>query len=73
MPPTSQIVKDLAKEIGGREVGKNRVGQFVRLHKQRLKSLYLHNIDNICVDAEYSPIFQLFFAIISIFKLFITL
>ena len=64
MPPTSSIVKNLAEEIRGREVGKNWVGQFVKRHKSRLKSQYLRNIDNIRVGAEYAPMFELFFAIV---------
>jgi len=33
MPPTSQIVKNVAEEIVGSPVGKNWVGQFVRQYK----------------------------------------
>jgi hypothetical protein len=47
MPPTSHIVKNLAEEIRGAEVGKNWVGHFVKCHSIRLKSLYLCNIDNL--------------------------
>jgi hypothetical protein len=57
MLPTSHIVKNLAEEIRGREVGKNWVGQFVKRHKDRLKSLYLRNIDNLRVGAKYAPMF----------------
>ena len=39
----------------------------------RLKSLYLRNIDNIRVSAEYAPIFRLFFEIVSTFDYFIAL
>ncbi|KAF4627253.1 hypothetical protein G7Y89_g10904 [Cudoniella acicularis] len=62
MPPTSHIVKNLAEEIKGASVGKNWVGQFVKRHGIRLKSLYLRNIDNLRVSAEYAPMFILFFA-----------
>ena len=65
MPPTSHIVKNLAEELRGKQVGKNWVGQFVKRHGIRLKSLYLRNIDNLYAGAEYTPIFQLFFSIIS--------
>ena len=67
MPPTSQIVKNLAEEIRGERVGKNWVGQFVKRHSIRLKSLYLRNIDNLRAGAEYAPMFQLFFSIVSWF------
>ena len=65
MPPTSHIVKNLAEEIRGGQVGKNWVGQFVKRHDIRLKSLYLRNIDNLCAGAEYALMFQLFFNIVS--------
>ena len=69
MPPTSQIVKNLAKEIREERVGKNWVGQFVKRYKLRLKSLYLRNIDNLRAGAEYALMFQLFFSIVSCFLL----
>jgi hypothetical protein len=64
MPPTSAIVHNLAKEIRGRDVGKNWVGQFIRRNKDRLTSLYLRNIDNLRVLSEYTPMFQLFFDLV---------
>jgi len=66
MPPTSQIVKNLVEEIRGERVGKNWVGQFVKRHGIRLKSLYLRNIDNLRAGAEYAPMFQLFFSVLTI-------
>jgi hypothetical protein len=67
MPPTSHIVRNLAEEIRGAPVGKNWVGQFVKRHQIRLKSLYLRNIDNLRAGAEYAPMFQLFFSVVSCF------
>jgi Tc5 transposase-like DNA-binding protein len=62
IPPTSQIVKNLAEEIiGGDELSKNWVGDFVKRYKDRLKSIYLRNMDGICVKAEYAPIFKQFY------------
>jgi hypothetical protein len=69
MPPTSQIVKNLAEEIRGELVNKNWVGQFVKRHDIRLKSLYLRNINNLRASAEYGPMFQLFFSVVSDFLL----
>jgi hypothetical protein len=63
MPPTSHIVRNLAEEIRGGRVGKNWVGQFVKRHSTRLKSLYLRNMDNLRASAEYAPMFQLFFSV----------
>ena len=65
IPPTSYIVKNLAEELRGKQVGKNWVGQFVKRHGIRLKSLYLRNIDNLRAGAEYAPMFQLFFSVVS--------
>jgi hypothetical protein len=65
MPLTSQIVKNLIKEIRGAPVRKNWVGQFVKRYSIRLKSLYLRNIDNLQASAKYALISQLFFSVIS--------
>jgi Tc5 transposase DNA-binding domain len=67
IPPTSHIVRNLAEEIRGGPVGKNWVGQFVKRHGIRLKSLYLRNIDNLRAGAEYAPMFQLFFSAVCYF------
>ena len=67
MPPTSHIVRNLAEEIRGGPVRKNWVGQFVKRHGIRLKSLYLRNIDNLRASAEYALMFQLFFSVVSYF------
>jgi len=39
----------------------------VKRHSIRLKSLYLRNIDNLRAGAEYAPMFQLFFSVVSYF------
>jgi hypothetical protein len=67
IPPTSQMVKNFAKEIIGREVGKNWVGQFCRRHQSELKSLYLRHIDNQRVKNEYPPLYQYFFDLVKCF------
>jgi Tc5 transposase DNA-binding domain len=61
LPPTAQIVKNLAEEILHDTVGKNWVGDFVRRKQDRIRSLYLQNIGNIRVKAEYAPIFKQFY------------
>lgn len=65
MPPTSSIVKNLAEELRGAPVGKNWTSQFVKRHQDRLKSLYLRNIDNLRVAAEYTLLFTLFFTLLA--------
>ena len=57
MPPTAQIVRNLAEEMRGKRVSKNWTSDFVRRFKQKLKSLYLFNIDNLRVKAEYGPMY----------------
>jgi len=61
IPPTSRIARNLAEEIVGRSVGKNWHADFIRRHKERLKSLYMRNIDSKRKKAEYEPSFRLFY------------
>ena len=41
MPPTSAMVKNIAKEIIGGPIGKNWTSNFVKRYQDRLKSVYL--------------------------------
>jgi Tc5 transposase DNA-binding domain len=61
IPPTSSIVRNLAEEIIGGPVGKNWTGNFVRRHPERLKSLYLRNIDKQRSQSEYAPLYKQFY------------
>jgi DDE superfamily endonuclease len=58
---TTQIVKNLTEEIIQDKLGKNWVGNFVCWKKDKLKSLYLRNIDNMRIKADYVPNFKLFY------------
>jgi hypothetical protein len=64
IPPTSQIVKNLAEEICGRKVYKNWTANFVHRHKDRLKSAYLRNIDNNRAKAMFEPNIRFFFELV---------
>ena len=64
LPPTSQMVRNLAEEMISRAVGKNWTGQFVKRHQNRLESIYLRNIDNIRTQSEYTPMIKLFFDLV---------
>lgn len=66
IPPTSRMVKNFAEEmIGGRlKVHKNWIGDFVRRHKEVLKSVYLRNIDHLRRRAEYEPMFKQFYNLV---------
>src|ERR1700722_13926692 len=70
IPPTSQIVKNLAEELIGDIVGKNWTSDFVRRHQDRLKSLYLRNIDNLRMKAEYAPLFKQFYNLVCVYFLY---
>ena len=59
IPPTPAFVKSLAEEIIQRPIGKNWVAEFVKRHQDRLKSVYLRNIDQKRVKSEYAPSYQL--------------
>jgi hypothetical protein len=65
LPPTSQIVRNLAEEVIGRDVSKNWTANFVYRHSSRLKSLYLRNIDNLRMKSEYRPYIQFFFNLVA--------
>jgi len=67
MLSTSHIVKNITEEICERVVEKNWVNQFIKRHKERLHNIYLRNIDNLYVAAEYAPMFYLFFNRVSCF------
>jgi hypothetical protein len=71
LPPTSIIVQNLAEEIIGRAVRKKWTSQFICRHKDKLESLYLHNIDNMRTKAEYGPVFKQYFDLVSVFLLHI--
>jgi hypothetical protein len=55
LPPTTYIIKNLAEEIIRRDVNKNWTAGFVQRYLSRLKSLYLHNINNLPIKSEYGP------------------
>jgi Tc5 transposase DNA-binding domain len=61
LPPTSQIVKNVAEELRGGPVGKNWVAQFTRRHKDRLHACYLRTINSKRAKAEYIPLIQKFY------------
>jgi hypothetical protein len=70
MPPTSQIVRNMAEEIrGGKAVSKNWVSNFVLRHESRLLSKYLRNIDNLRAHAEFAPLFEDFYHLVPPFAL----
>ena len=67
LPPTTQIVKNLAEEIIGQEVNKNWTAHFVHRYRGQLKSLYLRNIDSLRAKSEYGPLYKHFFEMVDFF------
>lgn len=65
LPPTPQIVKNLAKEISNAEIGVNWVSRFCRRHEHELSSLYLKTIDHKRKIADNSRHFEHYFNIVS--------
>jgi hypothetical protein len=66
LPPTSQIVKNVAEELCNNPVGKNWVGQFTRRHHNLLHAGYLQSIDNKRLNAENETLIQIFYDQVSV-------
>lgn len=67
IPPTTQIVKNLAEEILGAPVGENWANRFVKRHEDRICSVYLKPIDHKRASAESITVFKRYFAIVLLF------
>jgi hypothetical protein len=61
LPPTSQIVKNVAQELCNMTVGKNWVGEFTRRYSNILHSGYLRSIDNKRLNSENKVLMQMFY------------
>jgi hypothetical protein len=61
MPPTSQLVKNVAEEIVGGPIGRNWVGDFTRRYKDRLHQSYLRIIDAKRIKAENPKLIKRFY------------
>jgi Tc5 transposase DNA-binding domain len=69
LPPTSQIVKNVAEELCGKPIGKNWVGRFTKRYSNRLHAGYIQTLDSKRAKAEYIPIFQKFYDQVVLFLL----
>jgi hypothetical protein len=65
IPPTPQILKNIAEEIARVTLGINWTTRFCKRHRGRLKSEYLRTIDHRRKKADNSRYFQLFFRLVS--------
>ena len=62
---TNQIVRNLTKEMIQKSINKNWAKNFINRNKNRLKSIYLKNINNDRIKSEYVFIFKQFYDFIS--------
>jgi hypothetical protein len=72
MPPTPQIIKNLAEEIAHVTLGKNWVARFCERHQDQLTSIYLRTIDHKRKIADNSYHFQYFYDTVRILFAFIS-
>ena len=66
LPPTTQIVKNLAEEMLGRPVGINWASQFVTRHLDRISSIYLNRINKNRTSATNPKVFAYYFALVCV-------
>ena len=64
IPPTTQIIKNLAEEILGGPVGKNWPARFIQRHKNRICSIYLRPLDRARVSSENANVFEHFYCLV---------
>jgi Tc5 transposase DNA-binding domain len=67
IPPTTQIIKNLAEEILSRPVGKNWPAGFINRHKNRVCSIYLRPLDRARVSSENATVFKHFYRLVLLF------
>jgi Tc5 transposase DNA-binding domain len=71
LPPTSQIVYNMAIELAKRPINKNWVSDFVKRYKDQLSSVYLRIIDNKRVKADSIPSLERFYNLVSLYIAYI--
>jgi Tc5 transposase DNA-binding domain len=71
IPPTPQIVRNLADEIIKGPVGKNWTGQFLKRHSSRISSVHLRYLNRSRVSAESPSVFEHFYALVLLFLKFL--
>ena len=64
MPPTTQIVRNLAEQIAQRELGINWTARFLKRHSNRITSPYLRALDSKRASAESVPTFEHFYQLV---------
>lgn len=64
MPPTSQMIRNLAEEMLKGPVGKNWTSDFIKRHSSRICSVYLDRIDRARCSAESVSVLEQFYALV---------
>lgn len=72
-PPTPQILKNIAQSIAKSKLGKNWISRFCNRNRERVKSIYLRNINHSRKIADNSEYFQHFYDTVSLFVIHIKL
>lgn len=67
IPPTTQIIKNLAEEILGKPVGVNWPARFVQRHKKRICSVYLRPLERARTASENTAVFEHFYRLVLLF------
>ena len=70
IPPTTQIVRNLAEELLQKEVGKNWAAGFCKRHEDRISSVYLRPLDRARVAAEHPTYIEHFYALVLLISAF---
>ena len=64
IPPTVQIIQNLAEELIGHRLGKNWSSTFCQRYKDRICSVYLRPLDRARVAAENDSMFEHFYSLV---------
>jgi hypothetical protein len=67
MPPTSQIVYNVAEELCKEPINKNWVSGFTCRYKDRIHAAFLRTIDKKRVKADYIPSLERFYKLVSLY------
>jgi helix-turn-helix, Psq domain len=67
IPPTTQIIKNLAEEIVKGPIGKNGTARFIKRYFNRICSPYLRPLNRARTSAESIPIFERFYVLVLYF------
>ena len=71
LPLISQIVRNLAKELAGKDIGSNWVARFVKRKKDALRSIYLTPIDHQRKVSDNSHHYKYFFANVRLYSYYV--